>query len=204
MQALGRFHGAMYAMKFTKSKQFNSLRSKLAGNVGGQISNVDFNLMVKLGLQRALQSFRKRNEEATTIDTVPETFVCDLEKLLIEKRVDYTRKLFIPREPLAIICHGDFLRNNIAFKYDAKTGLATDAMFFDFQTVCYVSPMLDFGMFMANSTAFDMRRKHFDEIFQVYHDAVINQFTAETQLHQSDVPNYLRWVGVGMGEGGWL
>lgn len=39
----------------------------------------------------------------------------------IEKQLDNSpvlcRELVQPVEPLAIICHGDFLRNNIAYKY---------------------------------------------------------------------------------------
>jgi len=39
-------------------------------------------------------------------------------------------------DALAIACHGDFLRNNMLFKYD-ETGKAVDVRFFDFQTSRY-------------------------------------------------------------------
>ena len=36
-------------------------------------------------------------------------------------------------EALAVVCHGDFLRNNMLFKYD-ENGKAVDVRLIDFQT----------------------------------------------------------------------
>lgn len=45
---------------------------------------------------------------------------------------------------------------------------------FDFQTMCYTSPMMDLVTFMANSTGKDVRGPHFEEIFLAYHTELIN------------------------------
>lgn len=45
---------------------------------------------------------------------------------------------------------------------------------FDFQTMCYTSPMMDLVTFMANSTGVDVRGRHFEEIFRAYHTELIN------------------------------
>jgi hypothetical protein len=50
-------------------------------------------------------------------DLVPEEFLQQVEHVLSEPW-HYGKKSVIPEEPLAIICHGDYLRNNLAFKYD--------------------------------------------------------------------------------------
>lgn len=146
---------------------------------------------VKNGVRRALKYFRESDRAAD----VPETFLQRLENVLIEgdNLYEYMRSRAYPTEPLATICHGDFLRNNIAFAYDSN-GLATKAMLFDFQTVLYASPMLDLSVFMANSTGYEIRQKHFDEIFRTYYDTVIEHFLDGTALNANDLPDYMRWV----------
>lgn len=49
-----------------------------------------------------------------------------------------------------------------------------DVTMFDFQTMCYTSPMMDLVTFMANSTGTDVRGPHFDKIFRAYHSELIN------------------------------
>lgn len=189
MDALGRFHGASYAMKHANPHRFASLKNQLDESLLRRKHHATYELILINATRRAFQSIRKCAE---AIATVPESFLHDLEMLLINKLNEYRHALSIPQEPLAIICHGDFLRNNIAYKYDSN-GLATNALFFDFQTVTYASPMLDVGTFVANSTNHECRQRHFDEIFRTYYDAVINQFTAKTHLSLDEVPNYLRY-----------
>lgn len=196
MLALGKFHGTSYAMKYLDPLRFDSLKNQLPANVIQKRLNPGHELILKGANERAMASFRKRNVNGNVnngrVETVPDTFLNDLDVLLVQKVNEFRFALNVPREPLAIICHGDYLRNNIAFKYDAPGGLATDAMFFDFQTICYASPMLDFSVFLANSISHDIRQRHFDEIFQTYYDALINQFMHMTQMTSDQVPTYMR------------
>jgi len=60
-------------------------------------------------------------------------------------------ELMEPKEPLAVLCHGDFCRNNMLFRYDS--GKPCDAVFFDFQTVKYASPTIDLSLFMYLNTS---------------------------------------------------
>lgn len=65
-------------------------------------------------------------------------------------------------------------------------------MMFDFQTLRYTSPMVDFATFIANSTGVDVRRQHFDLIFDTYHETLIRHFCDGAQLDTESVPEYLR------------
>lgn len=51
-------------------------------------------------------------------DKVPAEFLVQLGTLLSDDPKAYGSNAVQPIEPLAIITHSDFLRNNIAFKYE--------------------------------------------------------------------------------------
>lgn len=48
---------------------------------------------------------------------IPEEFLMQLKKVLGADPQSFGKNAVKPVEPLAVITHGDFLRNNIAFKY---------------------------------------------------------------------------------------
>lgn len=54
-----------------------------------------------------------------------------------------------------------------------QSGRPIGVTMFDFQTMCYSSPMMDLCTFMANSTGADVRGPHFEEIFRAYHTELI-------------------------------
>jgi hypothetical protein len=72
-----------------------------------------------------------------------------------------------PKEPLAVLCHGDFCRNNILFRYEP--GKPCDAVFCDFQQVKYASPAIDLSLFMYMNTSSELRNQHWDDLFGEYH-----------------------------------
>lgn len=186
MKAIGNFHGASYAMKHNNPIQFNALKG---GLFDARFKlHPTFAVLLRNATKRATNSFRK---SANDSDGVTETFLRDFEKLFCEEVLNFLEAKSEAIEPLAVICHGDFLRNNVAFAYDID-GLATEAMLFDLQTFCYGSPMLDLCTFMEISTGYEIRQKHFDEIFETYYDAVIEQFLKKTNLSANDIPHYMR------------
>lgn len=186
MRAIGNFHGASFAIKYNDPDQFDALRNELI-DAGFKIQPT-FPVLLRNATKRATNFFRKT---ATSADVVTEAFLKDFEKLFCEQVLSFLKAKSDATGPLAVICHGDFLRNNIAFQYDDH-GLATDAILFDLQNVRYGSPMLDLCAFMAISTGYEVRQKHFDEIFRTYYDAVIDQFLSKTNLNACDVPDFMR------------
>lgn len=185
---LGEFHGTMYALKLTDTETFTAMKNKLAMVKPNDSISRQWYLVLELSIRRATHSVRKSSE--STSNVVPETFLKRLEEVLFGTH-KYRCRRMKPIEPFAIICHGDYLRNNIAFRYDGD-GKAIEAMMFDFQTMLYASPMIDLCTFMAVSTGYEVRDEYFWDIFAVYHDSLTSTFLAQSECHANDIPEFLK------------
>lgn len=185
---LGEFHGGMYALKLTDANTFNNMKSQLVIGEHRQQQQVsmEWGLFLELGIRRATASVRATK---TAQNIVPEKFLKGLERMM-HGALGYRKKQLRPVEPIAIICHCDYLRNNIAFRYDDNS-TAVQAMMFDFQTMCYASPMIDLATFMANSTGYEVRNKHFKTIFAAYHESLISNFLTASTWKENEIPDFL-------------
>lgn len=181
----------MYALKLSDMKTFTAMKTKLDMVKQADIEDIspNWNLVLELSIRRATYSARI-SSNSTTSNAVPESFLKRLEEVLYGTH-KYRYKRMKPIEPFAIICHGDYLRNNIAFRYD-DDGRVIDAMMFDFQTMLYASPMIDLCTFMAVSTGYEVRDKYFWDIFATYHHSLTSTFLAQSEWQANDIPEFLR------------
>jgi hypothetical protein len=92
----------------------------------------------------------------------------------LKKRLEHAGQhlveLMEPKEPLAVVCHGDFCRNNIFFLYNS--GKPCDAVVFDLQNVKYASPAIDLSLFMYLNTSSELRNHRWDDLFSEYHSTL--------------------------------
>lgn len=82
------------------------------------------------------------------------------------------RRALRPREPLSVLCHGDYNRNNTMFRYDEDTGRPVDALLFDFGTPRYGSPALDLSFALYMNTTQRLRERRWDDLLDVYCEAL--------------------------------
>ncbi|VVC43035.1 Protein of unknown function DUF227,CHK kinase-like,Protein kinase-like domain [Cinara cedri] len=87
---------------------------------------------------------------------------------LIADGDDSLRRALEPREPLSVLCHGDFNRNNMLFRYDDRSGRPTDVLLFDLGTPRYGSPALDLAFVLYMNTSQQLRERRWDELLDVY------------------------------------
>lgn len=184
---LGRFHGECYGLKETKREQFESLVGKFKESRYGAPTDPTWMEIMKVGPQRALKATR----ESIFGSRVPEEYLAKLGSLLRDPW-NHQQLCVRPVEPLAVICHGDYLRNNIAFKFadEQHPDKPTHVMMFDFQTLRYASPMIDFTAFIANSTGYDVREKHFETIFRAYHGELVATLGSIIGANPADLPQH--------------
>ncbi|XP_014092830.2 uncharacterized protein JhI-26 [Bactrocera oleae] len=185
LKTLGIFHGTGFALKYKNPADFKRLTQSLR-EPRYDITEMHplWEMITKFGAERLGISTRKYQPQ------IEESFISRYCKI-ISDFVAFGRKMVAPVEPLATLCHGDYLRNNIAFKY-AEVDSAEkpiEALMFDMQTMRVSSPMLDFATFLSLSTYAAVRCKHFDEIFEEYYTNLVRAFKEHTNEEQ--IPEYL-------------
>lgn len=113
VKLIADFHGIAYALKLNNRPAFDAIKDKFRearyheGACFGAYETV-----IRNGPLRGTRSVREHNDDCK----VPEEFLKKLETVLNDT-IQYQKDKFLPVEPMAVLCHGDFLRNNIAFKY---------------------------------------------------------------------------------------
>ncbi|XP_075167241.1 juvenile hormone-inducible protein 26 [Haematobia irritans] len=182
---LANFHAVGFAMLATDRKHFEEITQ---GLMESRYATDDLDhrwgLTLTTGLERCINSTKKYQKH------IPEDFLKKY-KNLFENPQKYCRDLLRAQEPYVTLCHGDYLRNNVAYKYDPKDeGKPTDIMMFDLQTLRISSPMLDFSVFLALSTFAEVRYKNFKEIFETYYMALRESYEKITGLRAPEFLSY--------------
>ncbi|XP_022176956.1 uncharacterized protein LOC111038240 [Myzus persicae] len=162
LQALARFHGLSYIAKHKDPDHLRKIVMEIRDtqfDKDGQWILKD-NLLSKFGkrgadrlldrsgdLYRENEHFRRFNE-------------------LTEDSNNSIRRALVPREPFSVVCHGDFNRNNVLFRYEEE--LPVDVLLFDFGTPRYGSPALDLSFFLYMNTTQSLRESRWDDLLNVY------------------------------------
>ena len=159
LRLLARFHALSYGMKKMEPSRFHATVKNFRERNIGQSSPEDMNYFFKAPSYRGVTYLENRQDmDQATLDRV---------KNRLEHAGQHVVDLLEPKEPLAVLCHGDFCRNNMLFRYDS--GKPCDAVLFDFQTMKYASPTIDLSLFMYLNTSSELRNQHWDDLFGVYH-----------------------------------
>lgn len=114
VRELGKFHGECYALKESNRGLFHIItKSFREARFNHQVDMI-WDATMRVSPKRGTQAIREHPELRRI---VPESFLKKIDERA-DNAWDYLRGFVQPREPLATICHGDYLRNNIAYQYD--------------------------------------------------------------------------------------
>jgi len=177
LEGLARFHALSYG---AKKKDLRSFEERVLAQIRDarhfvkkQTTSDAITEGYQINISHiAMMVFDKINEKQ------PEEWGLYTEKLeRVRRRVEncpeLIRELLVPEEPLAVLCHGDFNRNNIMFRYDSDNK-PCDVKFIDFQTPFYASPAIDLSFFLFVNASPELWATRWNDMFSVYHRTLLD------------------------------
>ncbi|XP_075228386.1 uncharacterized protein LOC142328467 isoform X3 [Lycorma delicatula] len=165
LQALARFHAASYIMKHKDKTGFDKMRSSINELIFVPEAIPIFGASLENSLKMAISTLKHWCGPG---DIVLDDAIHKLQMLqgqVFQRMVS----LIMPKEPLAVICHGDFWVNNMLFKYN-KDNNVEDVKFVDLQVTRYASPVTDILLFIYTSTEKGLSRNYYDNLIEIYHE----------------------------------
>lgn len=162
-EKLGTYHALSYKAKHANLEHLNKVVKRLIETRMIKDKVEDWQYMYVSSIDRASKPVLEKGEKVEEINK----FKGKLKKDVFA----YVNNVVTAvNEPMGVICHGDFCRNNVMFKYE--NGKPVDVKFFDLATVRYGSPMLDFCFFFFLNCSEHSRKVHKEEYLRVYYDAL--------------------------------
>lgn len=172
LEELGRFHGTSLALKHVDPKSFSSLKSAVQELVFVPEAVPVFGASLENSLRMALMGLEVYKAAGETV--IQEA----VHKMQILRGTVFQRMLYLvkPKEPLSVICHGDFYINNMLFRYDNNEE-PESVMFVDLQVCRYASLATDILYFLYSSLQPGVVSLYHDDLIQVYQSALNAEIT---------------------------
>ncbi|XP_051176537.1 uncharacterized protein LOC127291437 [Leptopilina boulardi] len=165
MREIAKFHANAYIMKDKNPEEF----FEIVKNIQLCRKPPENNPSVKksqASVPRIINYLKKNNYN--------ENFCKKLEKFLFNGFAYTQTELVQPIEPLATLCHGDFLRNNVFFKKIKENNCdVIETKLIDFGMINYGSPCNDIAHFLYLSGTRCHRREKFQQVFDEYHKSLL-------------------------------
>lgn len=115
----------------------------------------------------ALDRLKERHVSAGDCGDNEVEWINRFQSEILDDAMQSLRRMVVPVEPMAVLCHGDFNRNNILFRYD-DGGQPVDALAFDMATIRYGSPVLDLSFFLYLNADRQTLDEHWNELLDMY------------------------------------
>ncbi|XP_026810649.1 uncharacterized protein LOC113553462 [Rhopalosiphum maidis] len=170
LRTLAKFHGLSYRSKRNDLKKFKEIISEVKETQWSESGEWIFHPSVLQNLYSvALDWLKQRHTESddSNCDDNVLKWIRKFESELLADPLQILRRVTSPLEPLAVLCHGDFNRNNLLFRYD-DSGRPVDVLPFDMATIRYGSLAIDLSFFLYLNTDRQTRDDHWDELLDVY------------------------------------
>ncbi|XP_059470316.1 uncharacterized protein LOC132193576 [Neocloeon triangulifer] len=141
MEKIAKMHALSYGLAAHDPKKYEEVTSAMQDNrFGGQGDGMDPNFL-RSTAQRGLDPLRLQPEFANIVEA--------LDKQLEDPISMHRRLLTRHDDSTDVICHGDFLRNNVLYKHQGED--VVDACLIDFATIRVASPGSDLALFIYMS-----------------------------------------------------
>jgi hypothetical protein len=177
LEGLARFHALSYG---AKKQDFRTFEERVVAQIRdarrfvkkpATSDTITEGYQIVLG-HMALILFDKFNEKQLEEGGLY-TEKLDWVRRRVENCSELIRELLTPGEPLAVLCHGDFNRNNMMFRYGSDNK-PCGVKFIDFQTPFYASPAIDLSFFLFVNASPELWETRWNDMFSVYHRTLLD------------------------------
>lgn len=186
---IATYHSVSYALKIRKDPKLEELAKKLAKfpyiSPEGEVIGM-YNRLISVGMNRLFDVVEKNPDYQ-----VDKTFVSNVKRLKekhSEKPAALMQTFLKEDEVYSILLHGDYIRNNIMFKYEGKEGFDNPKgiKMYDFQEIRYATPVIDLAFFMYMNIGPSIRDELWDLLLKLYHETMIESLTHILKCDKND------------------
>ncbi|XP_033223468.1 uncharacterized protein LOC117177088 [Belonocnema kinseyi] len=178
VQEIARFHAKSYILKNKQPKEFFNFIEEINKLNSRILASKDSCIMIGANAigARIVNYLRRENYDKEFCDKI--------EPILVNACDQIVNNIKRSEEPLTVLCHGDFLRNNIVFK---KIDDQIKAKVIDFGAIEYNSPGTDLSKFLILNCTREVRTSKLNFVIDAYHKALCDC------LEEADVSNLERF-----------
>lgn len=183
------YHSVSYALKIRSDPKLEELANQLAMflllSPDGEVLGC-YNRLINVGMNRLIDLVEKNSKYQ-----YDETFMSNVKRLKEKHFVKPAALLetFLKKDDVySIILHGDYVRNNVLFKYEEKEGFKNPSgiKMYDFQEIRYATPVIDIAFFMYMNIHYGKRDELWDSLLRLYHETMIGSLTHILKCDKSD------------------
>jgi hypothetical protein len=181
------YHSLSYALRIKKDPKLDELASQLTpfsflAPSGEELGS--YRRLFEVGLERFF-----RLVDTDVRYQFPGAFLDNVKKLKekYEKKPLMLMERFLNKDDtFSIILHGDYVRNNVLFKYDSAEGFENpkSIKMYDFQEIRYATPVIDIAFFMYMNCS--QREKLWDMLINYYHETLFASLCSILKCDSSD------------------
>lgn len=162
MRKLGEFHAVSYRIKRTDPDTFYALVSCLTETHFSVVNKNHY--FLQMITQRGIKPLQNDPQYSDKIANVEN---------LSKKAEDFFAEVLTgdKENPVSVLCHGDFVKSNLLFKYD-DSGKPVHVKFLDLADCRFASPVIDLASILYINTPQKLRSEHWDDLINEYYNSL--------------------------------
>lgn len=178
VEEIARFHAKSYILKDKQPKEFFDFINEINKLNSRILPSKDSHTLIGANAigARIVKYLRSENYDKEFCDKIEPILTNAFDKIFNNSKK--------PEEPLTVLCHGDFVRNNIFFR---KIDDQMKAKLIDFGTIEYNSPGTDLSKFFILNCTREVRTSKLNFILDAYHKSLLDC------LEEADISNLERF-----------
>ncbi len=176
LRKLGNFHAYSFKAKQENAARFRALGDSFVATMLPRFrkSWKQLSYLSRIGL-RDLRQYPRYESQLDKVEELLDSVEDFMEQLLLGDRNNFA----------SVLCHGDYLRGNVLFKYDH--GEPVDAKIIDMATCVLASPVVDLAQVLYLNADQTTREQRWDDLINEYYKGLTENFQDVATPSREDI-----------------